>query len=201
MSWMCVPKDLGNRLMNHFPWLYENPWKHELMTTLSSNFKLTGVESPSQRSNFLLREGSSENLRVPIKIGNIGANPWWVLSRWIQTSWPSGSLFKSFFCSPLRMTFDDLALRLPFLVQTGIGVLGNTFLLSTYILHPALAAHSGPYTWFSPTRLRPTSWFISSRGFPTWSWTTLGVNLSIISIGWPKAFLSVPLACWAMFRQ
>lgn len=32
----------------------------------------------------------------------------------------------------MRMTFGDLILRLLFLVQTGIGVLGNTFLLSTY---------------------------------------------------------------------
>ena len=32
----------------------------------------------------------------------------------------------------MRMIFGDLILRLLFLVQMGLGVLGNTFLLSTY---------------------------------------------------------------------
>lgn len=32
----------------------------------------------------------------------------------------------------MRMIFGDSILRLLFLVQTGLGVLGNTFLLSTY---------------------------------------------------------------------
>lgn len=127
--------------MKHFAWLYEHTQKHDWMATLNGNFELTGVESPPQKCNFCPQKGELLKAWVPIRIRDIGANLWLVPSHWILTSWASDSFLNFFSFLPpisssphnsMRMTFEDLFLRLLFLVQTGIRVLGNTFLLSTY---------------------------------------------------------------------